>query len=165
MLQDSGVRAFVSGLAVASSEVMIGSSLNNADTKVILDAYRCQKPYSGYITLISEWREEILHKPRDSVVRMFPFSVEEELRKEKARKEEEERKAKEARKEEEERKAAEEEEERRQEEEREREEGGEGGEEEERGEDQQEDSQEEEGSENRDEGDEPQPAPKPMESP
>ncbi|CAN0424866.1 unnamed protein product, partial [Hapterophycus canaliculatus] len=81
-IEDSGVRAFVSGLAVASSEVMIGSSLNKPDTKVILDAYRCQKPYSGYITLITEWREEILHKPRDSVIRMFPFDVEEEARKE-----------------------------------------------------------------------------------
>lgn len=71
--QDSGVRAFVSGLAVASSQVMIGSSLNDPRTKDILDAYRCEKPYSGYITLITEWREEILHKEPETVVRMFPF--------------------------------------------------------------------------------------------
>ncbi|CAB1096959.1 unnamed protein product [Ectocarpus sp. CCAP 1310/34] len=72
-IDDSGVRAFVSGLAVASSQVMIGSSLNDPRTKDILDAYRCEKPYSGYITLITEWREEILHKEPETVVRMFPF--------------------------------------------------------------------------------------------
>lgn len=71
--QDSGVRAFVSGLAVASSEIMIGSSLNNPATKDVPEASRCQKPYSGYITLITEWRDEILHKPEESVVRIFPF--------------------------------------------------------------------------------------------
>jgi len=64
----------VSGLAVASSEVMIGSSINPGETKSIPEASRCQKPYSGYITLITEWREEILHKEQDSVVRLFPFS-------------------------------------------------------------------------------------------
>lgn len=71
--QDSGVRAFVSGLAVASSEIMIGSSLNDPATKSVPEASRCQKPYSGYITLITEWREEILHKPEDSIIRIFPF--------------------------------------------------------------------------------------------
>lgn len=71
--QDSGVRAFVSGLAVASSEIMIGSSLNDPGTKAVPAAGRCQKPYSGYITLITEWREEILHKPEESVIRIFPF--------------------------------------------------------------------------------------------
>lgn len=72
-MQDSGVRAFVSGLAVASSRVMLGSSLNDPSTKSIKEAYRCQKPYSGYITLITEWREEIIGKPADSIIRLFPF--------------------------------------------------------------------------------------------
>lgn len=63
----------MSGLAVASAEVMIGSSLNDPGAKAIPAASRCQKPYSGYITLITEWREEILHKPKDSVIRIFPF--------------------------------------------------------------------------------------------
>eukprot|EP00752_Nemacystus_decipiens_P010743 g9565.t1 len=72
-IDDSGVRAFVSGLAVASSELMIGSSLNDPGTKAVPEASRCQKPYSGYITLITEWRDEILHKPADTVVRIFPF--------------------------------------------------------------------------------------------
>lgn len=67
------MRAFVSGLAVASSEIMIGSSLNDPGTKAVPEASRCQKPYSGYITLITEWRDEILHKPGDSVIRIFPF--------------------------------------------------------------------------------------------
>lgn len=53
--------------------MMIGSSLNDPRTKEVLDAYRCEKPYSGYITLITEWREEILHKQPETVVRMFPI--------------------------------------------------------------------------------------------
>ena len=64
MKQDSGIKAFVSGLAVASSEVMIGSSLNDPETKTTAEAYRCQKPYSGYIKLITEWREECWGRPR-----------------------------------------------------------------------------------------------------
>lgn len=52
---------------------MIGSSLNDPGTKAVPEASRCQKPYSGYITLITEWRDEILHKPGDSVIRIFPF--------------------------------------------------------------------------------------------
>ncbi|CAN0167309.1 unnamed protein product [Pylaiella littoralis] len=72
-IDDAGVRAFVSGLAVASSEVMIGSSLNPPSTKDIREANRCQKPYSGYIMLIAGWRADILQKPGDSIIRMFPF--------------------------------------------------------------------------------------------
>lgn len=71
--QDSGIKAFVSGLAVASSEVMIGSSLNDPETKTTAEAYRCQKPYSGYIKLITEWREDMLGKAPESVFRLFPF--------------------------------------------------------------------------------------------
>lgn len=73
MEQDSGIKAFVSGLAVASSEVMIGSSLNDPETKTTAEAYRCQKPYSGYIKLITEWREDMLGKAPESVFRLFPF--------------------------------------------------------------------------------------------
>eukprot|EP00904_Undaria_pinnatifida_P008194 jgi/Undpi1/4504/HiC_scaffold_17.g07858.m1 len=72
-LKDSGIKAFVSGLAVASSEVMIGSSLNDPETKTTAEAYRCQKPYSGYIKLITEWREDMLGKTPESVFRLFPF--------------------------------------------------------------------------------------------
>eukprot|EP00752_Nemacystus_decipiens_P010638 g9475.t1 len=72
-IDDSGVRAFAGGLAVASSEIMIGSSLNHPGTKAVPEARRCQKPYSGYITLITQWRDEILHKPGDTVIRIFPF--------------------------------------------------------------------------------------------
>lgn len=54
---------------------MIGSSLNDPATKIIPEAARCQKAYSGYIKLISEWREEITGKSPDSVVRLFPFEM------------------------------------------------------------------------------------------
>ncbi|CAN0302975.1 unnamed protein product [Pylaiella littoralis] len=71
---DAGVRAVVSGLAVASSEVMIGSSFNPADVRIrIHEASRCQKPHSGYVTLIKEWRDDIFHKPHESMIRLFPF--------------------------------------------------------------------------------------------
>lgn len=71
------MKAFVSGMAVASAQVMIASSLNKPMTKTIPEANVCQKPYSGYITLISEWRAEILKKPRNSLIRLFPFEVNE----------------------------------------------------------------------------------------
>ncbi|CAN0259691.1 unnamed protein product [Pylaiella littoralis] len=50
---------------------MIGSSLNPPRTKGT-EVNRCQKPYSGYIHLIKEWREEILQKPSDSTIQIFP---------------------------------------------------------------------------------------------
>ena len=75
--QDSGVRAFVSGLVVASSEVMLGSSLNDPDCKRLPEASKCQKPFSGYIELITEWRENVVGKSAGSVVRLFPFEDEE----------------------------------------------------------------------------------------
>lgn len=67
------MKGLVSGLAVASSEVMLASSLNDPSSKDIHEAYRCQKPFSGYIKLITEWREEVIGKNADSVVRLFAF--------------------------------------------------------------------------------------------
>ena len=33
----------------------------------------CQKPFSGYIHLITDWRTRLLHKIPETVVRLFPF--------------------------------------------------------------------------------------------
>lgn len=71
--EDSGLRAFVPGLTVASAKVMIASSLNELSTRKLAAANRCQKPFSSYITLITEWREDVLHKSMDGVVWVFPF--------------------------------------------------------------------------------------------
>lgn len=65
------MKAFIEGLAVASSRVMIGSSLNDPSAKDIPEANVCQKPYSGYITLMTEWRETMLEKEPGSVIRLF----------------------------------------------------------------------------------------------
>lgn len=73
--QDCGVKAFVAGLCVASSRVMIASSLNEPDTKNMAEANVCQKPYSGYITLIAQWREEIMGQDPSSVHKMFSFEL------------------------------------------------------------------------------------------
>lgn len=70
------MKAIVSGLVVASSKVMIASSLNSPETKSIPDALSCQKPYSGYIKLITDWRVQLFRKHPDSVVRLFPFDDE-----------------------------------------------------------------------------------------
>lgn len=72
-LQDSGVRAIVSGLVVASSRVLIASSLNLPRTKAIPEACVCQKPYSGYIKLITEWRQHLFRKDPGTVIRLYPF--------------------------------------------------------------------------------------------
>lgn len=37
------------------------------------EAAVCQKPYSGYIRLIVEWRTRMYRKSPDTVVRLFPF--------------------------------------------------------------------------------------------
>lgn len=73
--QDAGVRAFVSGLAVASSKRMLGTSLNERATNKIEGCSRCQKPHSGYIWLIKEWREEVVGKDGDDFVRLFPYDI------------------------------------------------------------------------------------------
>lgn len=69
------MKAFVSGLAVASSKMMFGSSMNDPGYKDIEAAYRCNKPFSGYIELIREWREELLGKRADSVIKLFPVDI------------------------------------------------------------------------------------------
>lgn len=69
------MRAFVSGLAVASARVMIASSLNDHDTSYMAEALECQKPYSGYIHLIAEWRNEITYKDPDTTINVWPIEV------------------------------------------------------------------------------------------
>ena len=71
--QDTGVRAIVAGLGVASSKVMIASSLNSKSRRHDPDAYHCQKVASGYVSLIVQWREELMRKPPSTVHRLFPL--------------------------------------------------------------------------------------------
>lgn len=75
--QDTGVASIVSGLVVASAQVMIGSSLNTPDTTSIPEASICQKPSSNFVHLVAEWRQELLSKPRNSTIRIFPFTLDE----------------------------------------------------------------------------------------
>lgn len=62
---------------VAYSSGMIASSLNAPWTKVLPKASVCQKPYSGYISLITEWRSQLYRKDPDTIIRLFPFGDEE----------------------------------------------------------------------------------------
>ena len=71
--QDTGIKAIVSGLVIAQAQVLLASSLNHWSAKDIPGASVCQKPFSGYIELIAEWREELFRRPPETVVRMFPF--------------------------------------------------------------------------------------------
>lgn len=73
--QDTGIKALVSGLAVATSKVMIASSFNGHNTSRVPGARRCHKPHSGYIYLIAEWREQIGEKDSGSVVRVFSIDL------------------------------------------------------------------------------------------
>lgn len=78
-IQDSGMKAIVSGLVVASSRTLIASSLNHPSTKDTPEACKCQKPYSGYIKLITEWRQHLFRKEASSVIRLYPFGDDEGL--------------------------------------------------------------------------------------
>lgn len=53
--------------------MLLASSLNNPATKDSPEAAVCQKPFSGYIQLIVEWRMNIFRKTDETVVRLFPF--------------------------------------------------------------------------------------------
>lgn len=53
--------------------MLLASSLNHWSAKDIPGASVCQKPFSGYIELIAEWRTELFRKPPQTVVRLFPF--------------------------------------------------------------------------------------------
>lgn len=53
--------------------MLLASSLNHWSAKDIPGASVCQKPFSGYIELIAEWRTELFRKPPETVVRLFPF--------------------------------------------------------------------------------------------
>lgn len=66
---------FVSGLAVASARVMIASFMNDHDARYIPEASTCQKPSSGYVNLIGDWRAEITNKEPDTTVRVWPFDT------------------------------------------------------------------------------------------
>eukprot|EP00752_Nemacystus_decipiens_P011546 g10252.t1 len=72
-IKDTGIKAIVSGLVIAQAQVLLASSLNHWSAKDIPGADVCQKPFSGYIELIAEWRTELFRKPPESVVRLFPF--------------------------------------------------------------------------------------------
>ena len=58
---------------IAQAQVLLASSLNHWSAKDIPGASVCQKPFSGYIELIAEWRTELFRKPPQTVVRLFPF--------------------------------------------------------------------------------------------
>lgn len=63
----------MSGLVIAQARVLLASSLNNPASKDSPEAGVCQKPFSGYIQLIVEWRMNIFRQAPESVVRLFPF--------------------------------------------------------------------------------------------
>ncbi|CAM9651549.1 unnamed protein product [Choristocarpus tenellus] len=73
-IEDSGIKAMVSGLVSANARVMLASSLAKVmSTEVALDKESaCQKPTSKYITLVQEWRVEVLGRSPETVVRLFP---------------------------------------------------------------------------------------------
>lgn len=71
--QDTGIKAIVSGLVIAQARMLLASSLNNPAMKDSPEATVCQKPFSGYIQLIVEWRTTIYRKAPDTVMRLFPF--------------------------------------------------------------------------------------------
>lgn len=71
--QDTGIKAIVSGLVIAQSRMLLASSLNKPASKDSPEAAMCQKPFSGYIQLIVEWRTKLYRKNPDTVVRLFPF--------------------------------------------------------------------------------------------
>lgn len=72
------MKAIVSGLVIAGARVLLASSLNTPSSKTNSLACVCQKPFSGYVQLISEWRANIYRKNPDSLVRLFPFEELEE---------------------------------------------------------------------------------------
>eukprot|EP00903_Cladosiphon_okamuranus_P019123 g17595.t1 len=72
-ITDTGVKAIVSGLVIAQAQVLLASSLNHWTAKDIPGSSVCQKPFSGYVELIAEWRTELFRKPPETVVRLFPF--------------------------------------------------------------------------------------------
>ncbi|CAM9450103.1 unnamed protein product [Pylaiella littoralis] len=72
-IQDTGIKAIVSGLVMAQARVLLASSLNKPGSKASPEAGVCGKPYSGYIQLIANWRTELFRKDPDTVVRLFPF--------------------------------------------------------------------------------------------
>eukprot|EP00752_Nemacystus_decipiens_P002967 g2756.t1 len=72
-IEDTGIKAIVSGLVIAHARTVLASSLNNPATKDNPEAALCQKPFSGYIQLIVEWRTNIYRRSPDTVVRLFPF--------------------------------------------------------------------------------------------
>lgn len=63
----------MSGLVIAHARMLLASSLNDPATKDSPEAAVCQKPFSGYIQLIVEWRTHIYRKSPDTVMRLFPF--------------------------------------------------------------------------------------------
>ncbi|CAM9544119.1 unnamed protein product, partial [Pylaiella littoralis] len=72
-IEDTGIKAIVSGLVIAQARVLLASSLNSPSSKGNPEAAVCQKPFSGYIQLITEWRTELFRKDPATVVRLFPF--------------------------------------------------------------------------------------------
>ena len=39
----------------------------------MIQASVCQKPFSGYVEMIADWRTELFRKPPESLIRLFPF--------------------------------------------------------------------------------------------
>lgn len=68
-LQDTGVKAIVSGLVSASSRVLLSSSHGASGSN------KCQKLNSKYINMIVEWRTDVYRGDEDSVVALFPGRV------------------------------------------------------------------------------------------
>lgn len=71
-IQDSGIKAIVSGLVMAQSVILLASSLN-AESSKNPDAFVCEKHSSGYVHLIAEWRTKIFQKGPETLIRLFPF--------------------------------------------------------------------------------------------